>query len=247
MNIPLYQEVYTQIRADILSGKYAPNDVIPSERQLSETFKVSQITIRRAINELVMDGLIQKRQGIGNIVRNSVNQVRLEMSSFALDVTVGRLKLVRTLLVDEMTPASFELAQRLELQPGYLLRHLLRLDTEGGMPFSVDEVFLKPSLATSITPEIASSTLFLNLWQKTSEIRLVSVKYEICVQMPDKRDQELLQISADFPLMVTGELFCDKKGRPSIWIISRYRSDRCCLVGNYVLVSRETDQGMVGE
>ncbi len=229
MSTPLYQGLYIKLRDDITTGKYAPGETIPSERKLGESFGVSQITVRRAINELVIDGLIDKRQGVGNVVRNPVSEVQIEMPRFTADVEAGRLKLVRTLLVDDLVPASEDVARKLGVQSGSMLRHLVRLDIEGGLPLSVDEVFIKPSSADGITPAIASSTLFLYLWQAASNIEIVSVKYDISVQMPEKRDQELLQIGPEFPLLVTGEVEYDKKGRPTAWIVSRYRSDRCRL------------------
>lgn len=247
MSIPLYQNVYFKLRDDINTGKYAPGSTIPSERKLGELFAVSQITVRRAINELVVDGLILKRQGIGNVVRNPVSELQIEMQGFTAEVEAGRLKLVRTLLVDDLAPASEGVARKLGVQSGSMLRHLVRLDIEGGLPLSVDEVFIKPSLANSITPEMASSTLFFYLWQAASKTQVVSVKYEISVQMPDEREQDVLHIGPDLPLLVAGQLEFDKEGQPSAWIESRYRSDRCRLTVSARRVPRVTDKGIVGE
>lgn len=247
MSAALYKKVYSELRDEIASGKYSPGEAIPSERKLGQAFGVSQITIRRAVNDLVLDGLIQKRQGIGNIVRKAVPDVQVEMSSFTSDVVDGRLRLVRTLLSDELAPVSSEIADKLGVPIGSMLRQLVRLDTEGGLPFSIDKVFIKPSLANHITPEIAASAAFLHLWQLVSKIQLVTTDYQISVQLPDAQDQELLHISPDFPLLVTGELVHDKEHQPCAWIESRYRSDRCRLTGRAYLVQRETEQGIVGE
>lgn len=66
--IPLYQQIINDIREGIEDGRYAVGQKIPSEAELSEMYKVSRITIRRAIEELSIDGYLTKKQGKGTYV-----------------------------------------------------------------------------------------------------------------------------------------------------------------------------------
>ena len=225
-NAPLYRQVYDEIRARIVSGQYPRGAALPSEVKLSQQFGVSQITVRRALHELALDGLIVRRQGIGNIVRDSARSVLIGLSSFTADVAAGRLRLVRTLLADEMQPATVDIAQKLNSQTGALVRHLRRLDSEGNIPISVDDVYTPASLAAIITHDMAASPLFLHLWQNASGIAARHVDYELAAEMPSPTLQSLLQCAADTPILCIGEVIYDADGRPLHWIISRYRSDR---------------------
>ncbi|MEE1274075.1 MAG: GntR family transcriptional regulator [Olegusella sp.] len=65
---PLYQQVMEKIKRGIESGAYATGEKIPSEAELSEMYSVSRITVRRAVEELVEQGLLTKRQGKGTYV-----------------------------------------------------------------------------------------------------------------------------------------------------------------------------------
>ena len=65
---PLYRQVLEDIKAGISSGTYAPGNRIPSEAELSELYDVSRVTVRRAIEELVGEGYLTKRQGKGTYV-----------------------------------------------------------------------------------------------------------------------------------------------------------------------------------
>ncbi|MHB9038162.1 MAG: GntR family transcriptional regulator [Armatimonadota bacterium] len=245
---PLYREVYETLRNRIQLGEYETGAALPSEPRLREEFNVSTITIRRAIHELSLDGLVEPRQGVGNIVQDaSGSLVVVGMSSFTSDVAKGRLRLVRTLLVDDMVPASADIADKLNVQTGSLLRHLVRLDCEGNAPLSVDEVFIPPALASAITSEIAGSPTFMHLWQEASGLELVRTQYDIWTCMPSEDDVRHLQITSDCPVLVTGELVFDSTARPSAWIVSRYRGDRGRLTGTVMLVQKETDLGVVGE
>lgn len=247
-NIPLYRKVYETLQERIRAGDYSIGSAIPSESKLREEFGVSLITIRRAIHELALDGLIESRQGIGNIVRDAAtNAIVVGMTSFTSDVAAGRLRLVRTLMVDNMAPAPTEVAEKLGVQPVSMLRHLIRLDCEGGMPFGTDEVFVPPIMAGSITTEIAASPLFMHLWQEAAGIELVQTSYDLWVEMPNDQDKKLLQTGQDVPMLVTGELVFDKNNIPCGWIESRYRGDRTRLSTTVMLVQRKTEHGIVGE
>jgi GntR family transcriptional regulator len=230
-HVPLYRQVYDQLRQRMASGVYARGSALPSEVRLSREFSVSQITVRRALHELALDGLLERRQGIGNIVRENARSVLIGLSSFTADVAAGRLRLVRTMLTDEMIPCPAEVAAKLNLQTGALVRHLSRLDMEGDVAISVDDVYTPAALAAGITHEMAASPLFLSLWQVASGMVAYSADYEMAAERPTKHMQTLLQISHDIPLLVSSEVNRDEAGRPLHYIVSRYRGDRVRLSG----------------
>lgn len=247
MSSPLYRQVYETIRQRIANATYHPGMALPSEARLCAEFGVSRITARRAIHELALDGLVEQRQGLGSFVRSAPQDVEIGLASFTSDVASGNLRLVRTLLTDEIIAAPEHIAGKLGVQVGSLLRRLVRLDVEGSAPLSVDEVYVPPALAGSITPEIAASPLFVHLWQRGSDIRLVRTHYEIATQLPAPSDQQLLGIGADLPLLVTTETIFDSGGRAALCIVTRYRGDRCHLAGAVKLVQKRTKEGTVGE
>jgi DNA-binding GntR family transcriptional regulator len=235
LNTPLYRQVYDQIRQRISAGVYARGSALPSETKLGLEFGVSQITVRRAIHELALDGLIDRRQGIGNIVRNRARSVLIGLSSFTADVAAGRLRLVRTLLADEMIAAGDEVAAKLEIQNGALVRHLRRLDSEGAMPIAIDDVYTPAALAGAISHDVAASPLFLNLWQARSGIAAHSTEYDLGAEVPAKVLQALLQIGPDTPILVVAEVIRDPERRPLHYIVSRYCSDRVRLSSSVLL------------
>jgi GntR family transcriptional regulator len=233
--IPLYRSVHQALRERIISHAYPPGAILPSERKLIDEFGVSLITVRRAMDELVLDGLIERRQGVGSFVREQARGVVVGMSSFTADVLSGRLRLIRTLLEDAQQPASAEVARKLSVQEGSMVRHLARLDSEGGSPLSVDEVFVPLSAAAEITPEIAGSPSFLIAWQERAGFTMGRVESEVSVQDASAADREILRMNAETPLLVTAELIHSDNDRAVAWIITRYRGDRVRLRGSYAL------------
>src|SRR5512136_436795 len=157
MNTPLYRTVYDSLRERILAGDYPPGVALPSEPRLVQDYGVSLITVRRALQELVFDGLIERRQGVGSFVREASRGVVVGLSSFDADVAEGRLRLARDLLADRELPAPADVAERLRVPHGSIVRYLARLDRQGATPFSVDEVYIPPPLARTVTSELAAS------------------------------------------------------------------------------------------
>jgi GntR family transcriptional regulator len=233
--VSLYQQVYRCLKERIDAGIYARGAALPSEPKLAEEFGVSLITLRRAVHELVLDGLVERRQGLGSFVRPAGRTLSVGLTSFSADVASGRLRLARTLLRDDFTAATPELAAKLNVQPDSMLRHLVRLDAEGGEPIWVDEAFIPPALAADISTEIASSLLFLSLWQARAAFTAGRIEYEIWVESPRPEDLALLRIEPGAPVLVEAEVIFDADGRPLICVVTRYRGDRCHLRGSGVL------------
>jgi len=225
MNTPLYRTVYDSLKARILAGGYPPGVALPSESRLVHDYGVSLITVRRALQELVLDGLIERRQGVGSFVREASRGVVVGLSSFDADVAEGRLRLARDLLADRELPAPAGVAERLRVPAGSTVRYLTRLDRQGAAPFSVDEVYIPAPLARTVTSELAASPLFFPLWCESAGIEVGRVDFELGVQMPDSQCQEQLGIGPDTPLLVCGELNFDASGSPVMWIVSYYRGD----------------------
>ena len=68
ISAPLYYVIEQNLKKKIVSGRYKPGDLLPSEREMVLSFKVSRLTVRDAINRLVHQGLVEKIQGKGTYV-----------------------------------------------------------------------------------------------------------------------------------------------------------------------------------
>jgi len=83
---PLYQQLQRALRGAIENGIIGPDDALPPERDLAETLGVSRITVRKAIDELVEDGLLIRKQGSGTFVSNRVEKNFAKLTSFSEDM-----------------------------------------------------------------------------------------------------------------------------------------------------------------
>ena len=108
---PLYQQIKTLILQSLQGGEWKPGDVIPSEQDLALRFKVSQGTVRKAIDELAADNLVVRRQGKGTFVATHAERhtqyrfLRLQ-PDFAGEQRVLAFQGIPTILDDVWLPGN---------------------------------------------------------------------------------------------------------------------------------------------
>jgi GntR family transcriptional regulator len=83
---PLYQQLQQALRVAIQNRVLAPDEALPPERDMAEEFDVSRITIRKALDGLVAEGLLTRRQGAGTFVASRVEKNFSKLSSFSEDM-----------------------------------------------------------------------------------------------------------------------------------------------------------------
>ena len=128
-DVPLYQRIRETIRQQICNGKVKSGEQLPSEEELGRKFRVTRMTVRQAISDLVREGLVYRRHGKGTFAGDpKVTRGFAKLTGFSEDVLAkNRQPGVRTLALRKMA-APAEVAQALRLEPGepVVLVHRLR-------------------------------------------------------------------------------------------------------------------------
>jgi GntR family transcriptional regulator len=83
---PLYHQLQRALRSAISAGVLAPDDALPPERDLADEYAISRITVRKALDGLVSEGLLIRRQGAGTFVAARVEKSFSKLSSFSEDM-----------------------------------------------------------------------------------------------------------------------------------------------------------------
>ena len=150
---PLYRQIKVLITQDMQSGVWKPGEVIPSEFELAERFKVSQGTVRKAIDELAAENLVVRRQGKGTFVATHTEQTtRYRFLRLAADDGSGR-SLERRLLECRRMRASADIARALELKSGDPVVFVRRLLLDLQQPVVLDEIWLPGRLFKDLSAQ----------------------------------------------------------------------------------------------
>lgn len=160
---PLYQQLQRAIREAIELHALSPEDALPAERQIASDLSISRITVRKAIEGLVEEGLLVRRQGSGNFVTARIEKNLAKLTSFSEDMRArGRVPTSEWLKRAEGTVTPKE-ALTLRLSPGTPVFRLHRLRYADGAPMSLEYTTVVASCLPSI--EAVDNSLYEALQQ----------------------------------------------------------------------------------
>jgi len=124
---PLYVQLARTLAESIREGRYQVDEALPSERVLSESLEVSRVTARKAIDQLVEQGLIIRRHGSGNYIAPRLEQALSRLSSFSEELAQRGYRPSSRWLERAITGAVPDEQLSLGLSPGARVARLERL------------------------------------------------------------------------------------------------------------------------
>ncbi|GAA1963042.1 GntR family transcriptional regulator [Kitasatospora viridis] len=156
MALPKYEQIASDLRGRIVRGELSPGDALPSERELTERWKVSRATVVKGLEVLRNEGLIETRQGLGSVVRERAPLARTAGERYRTAVETGNIYTsgeYAEILAAELVPAPDDVAAALGIQPGEQVGRRHRLTFEGSTPsahsiswFTADVIEAAPRL-----------------------------------------------------------------------------------------------------
>lgn len=221
-----YQHVADSVRRRILGGKLGPGEQLPTERELCEQFGASRITIRRALQILADELLIERRQGLGTFVSPSpTRRIPLMNSDFSGSLAAHAPDLDRALLHHGWQPAAADVADSLQLLPTASVLFARRVDMLNGESVAFDEIYLPESVADRLIDDDLAQLRFLERWQSVQNIRLGHLSQSIEAVVAVEEQASILSVTVGSPLLKEVDVFYLATGAPCGLFISYYRHD----------------------
>jgi GntR family transcriptional regulator len=149
-SLPLYQQLQRALRQAVARGTLGPDEALPAERELAQVLTVSRITVRKALDGLVTEGLLVRRQGAGTYVAARVEKNFAQLTSFSEDMRArGRTPRNRWLkrATGSVTP---EEALTLRLSPGTRVYRFHRLRFADEAPMAIERSTIVASALPSL-------------------------------------------------------------------------------------------------
>ena len=232
MASPTYSPLYRQIKALLLEGlhggEWRPGEAIPSEIELAARFRVSQGTVRKAIDELAAENLLVRRQGKGTFVAtHGEAQVRFRFLRLTPDAGEA-VAPERQMLEFRRSRASAELARALDLKAGDPVLMLKRLLVFGGAPVLLDEVWLPGTLFKGLTASAISEHrgALYNLFETEFGTRMVRAEERLKAVTADPASAKLLAVDPGHALLQVERLSFTYGDRPVEWRRDLYNTDQ---------------------
>ncbi len=222
----LWPKIAERLRREI-AERYEPNDFLPAEAALAEAYGVNRLTLRRAIDELVSEGLVRREHGRGVRVLGPDLVYAIDRSTrFTLRLEEAGLEGRSELLGADRIAAEGGVARRLGLEPGTAVARLETLRFAGELPLCLITHFVVMPEGRLCLEAYRGGSLhdFLRLGCGLALERRTSL---ITVRLPEPLDARRLRQPATRPILrVKGVNVCARTGRPIEYSVTRFRGDR---------------------
>ena len=180
-----YFQLSQHLQQQIAKGDLSPNEQLPTEDVLTETFGVSRGTVRKAVDLLETQGLVRREQGRGTFVNDPTDQqmVGFVLSDFAKDMQRQLRQPSTQVLVQEVVAVSAEIAPHLNLKAGDEVIHIQRLRLADNQPIIFEERWLNAGLCPELSAENVETQSIH--WLLVHKYKLPLVRVTHTVEMRD--------------------------------------------------------------
>jgi GntR family transcriptional regulator len=200
---PLYQQIKILIMQGLQSGEWKPGELIPSEVDLAVRFKVSQGTVRKAIDELSAENLLVRRQGKGTFVATH-HEPQVQFRFLRLQPDAGEVTYPNTRIVElKRLRASADIAAVLSIRLGDPVVYFYRLQSFEDIPTMLDEIWLPGPMFKGLTAkrlEEHTGSMY-SLFETEFNTRMIRAVEKVRAVAADERASELLSIPKNTPLL----------------------------------------------
>ena len=230
--------VYEQTRRNIMemieNRNYLPGDRIPSERKLSERFGVHRMTLRKAIDELVLSGVLERRGTSGTFLPSPV--IKRPVADLSSPCSISEV--VRNcggvpgsrLLFFQQSAANQRIAERLQINKDAPVLAIKRLRTVSDLPFCIETSYLPARLVQGLTADdlVGDASLYTLLRDRYG-IEIRSTDTVISIAPTQRQDAELLALKRGEAALVIHAIVSDARSIPVEYMTSVNHPQRVML------------------
>ena len=218
-----YEEVRDEIVSLMASERLARGDRLPTERQLVEVLNVSRPTLRQALDLLVRDGLVERRQGSGTFVAEPRVLIDLRvLASLTRAIIASGMTPGAKVLKSDVIPASRELATRFAVPLQTSLQHFERLRYADGRIVAFERSWFPASIAPKLSAHDLEHRSIYDVLEHEYGIRLMRAEQEFDASIADEEIAGLIGCETGAAVIVVHRLSYDFDNRPVEYAVDRY-------------------------
>src|SRR6476619_4554327 len=226
----MQKQVLTRQRVLELIGQLQVGEAIPSERRLSSELGISRLTVRAALDDLVRDGYLERRQGSGTFVSEPKIAQQLTLTSFSEDMRRrGMVAGSRTIELRQ-THAGAAVGRALNISPNARVTLIRRLRLADEEPMALETLHVPSALVPGLTRDMLENASFYDLLQHNYGVVSSSGTQSIEPTVTNEEESELLVVPLHSPAFLFERTSRTAAGETVEFVRSLYRGDRYRLV-----------------
>lgn len=226
--VPLYYQLKNIIKEQIENGYLKPGDTVPPERILAESYEVSRPTIRKALSELVNEGLLNRKKGKGTFVSEPNFEFSFvqKLMTFYDDMVTKGFEPKTRVITKKLKEANEDLAGKLSISAGNKIIFIKRVRFIKGEPIVIVNNHLPYHLCQEImSTNLSDKSLYNSMAEKCN---LVNYRAEMIIRpaVANHFDSKLLGIDTGEPIHHIKTISYTEDNIPMDYFESRFRGDR---------------------
>ncbi|HEW91777.1 MAG TPA: GntR family transcriptional regulator [Thermotogaceae bacterium] len=223
---PLYHQLKEILRKNILAGIWQAGQKIPTEKELSRIFGVSNAVVRQAVSLLVEEGFLIKRQGKGTFVVDSrIRQGPKKLTSFTEELITKGFKPGSTIIEKGIKEADEKIANALNLELKTRVIMVKRLRLINSEPMGIQTFFCPEYLVPDFLENDLTRSLY-ELLETKYKLKIFAADEKYYATILDKHECKLLKVKWPFAGFIVERVAYDSAGNPIEYTESIIRSDK---------------------
>lgn len=191
----MYYVVKEAIKKQIKEGLLTPGDFLPTEGELCETYQVSRVTVRRAIEELVEEGILKRDHGkTATVAPKSIPRSLNRLGGLHEELTKAGIKCSSYLLNAKETEADEKLSDSMGIEVGTPLYRIERLRYADGNPISHQILYIIKELCPELEFSALTSTSLYELFEKQYHLNIDYALQSISSTLSSYKQAALLEL-----------------------------------------------------
>jgi len=223
---PLYRQVYEYLVRQVSDGAWRPGESLPSEQALARELGVSQGTVRKALDALAVEGVMERRQGKGTFV--AANTQERSLFKFFRLARPGGARLTpqpgeETVRRRAATQADIA---KLGLSKGDKVVEIRRVRLVEGEPAASETIVVPAAIFPELEQKAPLPNALYSIYQSDYGINISAAHEELRADLARAEDQERLGLEPGTPVLQVERLAVALDGRTVEWRLTRFDTRR---------------------
>lgn len=224
-----YQLIANEMRARINQGVYDESEPLPDEMTLCEEFQVSRMTMKKALEQLVLDGLVYRKRGHGTfIMKSNLQDGRLNLANRnlkGLTASVKNGKVESTVVCFEIVFADETIRHNLDLPEDSLVYKIIRARSINGEPYVVEYTYMPVTVIPGLNQAVLYDSIYTYI-EQSLELTIGSARKIIRADKPNELDKKYLNCQDTDPVLEVEQVGYLHNGIAFEYSFSRHRFDK---------------------
>ncbi len=202
--VPHYVRIRETLREMIATGEVERGQKLPSENELAAQYGVSRMTVRQGISDLIDDGLVYRRHGVGTFVTlPHVERDHTRLTDFFENSNIKGVQTRASILNIEINPVDSKIAKALSLEKGELSIHIKSIRFANDVPVTLHDAYIPHKLFAELIKDDLNSLEIQHLWSlfENLGVRVKNAVQRVEAKGADQEIARLMQINIGAPIL----------------------------------------------